>query len=73
MTVERDNFGYFHVRGVYDDGKPSWGIQVWLKGSNQDGPEDHEYRVINGRFNGNGINRRERPYWRSFNSGKNFS
>jgi hypothetical protein len=36
--------GEFHVRGTYDDGKPGWGIKVWLKGSDQDGPEDHEYR-----------------------------
>jgi hypothetical protein len=53
MTVERDNYGEFHVRGVNDDGKPGWGIKVWLKGSNQDGPEDHDYRVVNGRFDGN--------------------
>jgi hypothetical protein len=53
MTVERDNYGEFHVRGVYEDGKPGWGIKVWLKGSHQDGPEDHEYRVVEGRFDGN--------------------
>jgi hypothetical protein len=53
MTVERDNYGEFHVRGVNGDGKPGWGIKVWLKGSNQDGPEDHDYRVVNGRFDGN--------------------
>jgi hypothetical protein len=53
MTVERDNYGEFHVRGTYDDGKPGWGIKVWLKGSDQDGPEDHEYRVVSGRFDGN--------------------
>jgi hypothetical protein len=53
MTVERDNYGDFHVRGVYDDGKPGWGIMVWLKGSNQDGPADHEYRVVEGRFGWN--------------------
>jgi hypothetical protein len=53
MTIERDNYGEFHVRGVYDDGKPGWGIKVWLKGSHQDGPEDHEYRVVEGRFDGN--------------------
>ena len=52
MTVERDNYGEFHVRGAYNDGKPGWGIKVWLKGSDQDGLEDHEYRVINGRFDG---------------------
>jgi hypothetical protein len=38
------------VRGVYDDGKPGWAIKVWLKGSHQDGPEDHEYRVVEARF-----------------------
>jgi hypothetical protein len=53
MTVERDNYGEFHVRGVYDDGKPGWGIRVWLEGSNQDGPADHEYRVVEGLFNWN--------------------
>lgn len=53
MTVERDNYGEFHVRGTHDDGKPGWGIKVWLKGSDQDGPEDHEYRVLSGRFDGN--------------------
>ena len=50
MTVERDDYGDFHVRGTYDDGEQGWGIQVWLKGSNQDGPEDHRYRVVNGKF-----------------------
>jgi hypothetical protein len=52
MTVERDDYGEFHVRGVHDDGKPGWDIKVWLKGSNQDGPEDHEYRVVSGLFDG---------------------
>jgi hypothetical protein len=52
MTVERDNYGKFHVRGTYDDGEPGWGIKVWLKGSDQHGPEDHEYRVVNGQFDG---------------------
>ena len=52
MTVERDNYGEFHVRGTYDDGKTGWGIKVWLKGSDQDGPEDHEYRVVSGLFDG---------------------
>jgi hypothetical protein len=53
MTVERDNYGEFHVRGVHDDGKPGWGINVWLEGSNQDGPPDHEYRVVEGQFGRN--------------------
>jgi hypothetical protein len=53
MTVERDNYGEFHVRGTCDDGEPGWGIKAWLKGSNEDGPEDHEYRVVNGQFGGN--------------------
>jgi hypothetical protein len=53
MTVERDNYGEFHVRGTYDDGQPGWGIKVWLKGSDQDGPEDREYRVVDGRFDCN--------------------
>ena len=48
MTVERDDYGDFHVRGSYDDGEPGWGIKVWLKGSDQDGPADHQYRVLNG-------------------------
>jgi hypothetical protein len=52
MTVERDDHGNFHVRGTFDDGEPGWGIKVWLKGSNQDGPEDHRYRVVNGNFDG---------------------
>jgi hypothetical protein len=50
MIVERDDQGPFHVRGTRDDGQPGWGIQVWLKGSDQDGPEDHRYRVIDGQF-----------------------
>jgi hypothetical protein len=52
MILERDNYGEFHVRGTCDDGEQGWGIKVWLKGSNQDGPEDHEYRVVNGQFDG---------------------
>ena len=52
MTVERDDYGEFHVRGVHDDGKPGWGIKVWLQGSNQNGPEDHKYRVVSGLFDG---------------------
>jgi hypothetical protein len=53
MTVERDTYGEFDVRGTYDDGQPGWGIKVWLKESDHDGPEDHEYRVVNGWFDGN--------------------
>ena len=53
MTVERDDYGDFHVRGTHDDGEQGWGIKVWLKGSNQDGREDHRYRVVNGNFDGN--------------------
>jgi hypothetical protein len=53
MTVERDDYGDFHVRGTCDDGERGWGIQVWLKGSNQDGPEDHRHRVVNGNFDVN--------------------
>jgi hypothetical protein len=53
MTIERDNYGEFHVRGTYDDGNPGWGIMVWLKGSDQDGPEDHVYRVVNGQIEAN--------------------
>ena len=41
------------MRGTYDDGQPGWGIKIWLKGSDQDGPEDHEYRVVNGQFDSN--------------------
>ena len=48
MTVERDDYGDFHVRGTYDDGEPGCGIKVWLKGSDQDGPADRQYRVLNG-------------------------
>ena len=48
MTVERDDYGDFHVRGSYDDGEQGWGIKVWLKVSDQDGPADHQYRVVNG-------------------------
>jgi hypothetical protein len=51
MRVERDDYREFHVRGSSDDGEQGWGIQVWLKGSHQDGPEDHQYRVVNGHFN----------------------
>jgi hypothetical protein len=54
MKVERDDQGHFHVRGTFDDGHPGWGIQVWLKGSDQDGPEDHRYRVIDGQFHRQG-------------------
>jgi hypothetical protein len=50
MTVERDDYGDFHVRGTHDDGELGWGIQVWLKGSNQDGPADHLYRIVDGKF-----------------------
>jgi hypothetical protein len=50
MTVERDDYGIFHVRGTHDDGQEGWGIKVWLKGSDQDGPEDHQYRVVDGEF-----------------------
>lgn len=53
MTVERDDYGDFHARGTCDDGEQGWGIKVWLKGSNQDGREDHRYRVVNGNFDGN--------------------
>jgi hypothetical protein len=53
MTVERDDYGDFHVRGSYDDGKQGWGISVWLKGSNQDGQADHQYRVVDGKFDDN--------------------
>jgi hypothetical protein len=52
MKVERDTYSDFDVRGTYDDGQPGWGIKVWLKGSDRDGPEDHEYRVVNSRFEG---------------------
>jgi hypothetical protein len=48
VIVERDNYGPYHVRGTADDGQDGWGIQVWLKGSDQDGPEDHKFRVLNG-------------------------
>ena len=41
------------MRGTSGDGQPGWGIKVSLKGSDQDGPEDHEYRVANGRFDAN--------------------
>jgi hypothetical protein len=41
----------FHVRGTYDDGEHGWGVNVWLKGSDQDGPADHQYRVVNGELN----------------------
>lgn len=50
MQVERDDQGPFHIRGTFADGQPGWSIQVWLKGSDQDGPEDHRYRVIDGQF-----------------------
>jgi hypothetical protein len=53
MTVERDTYGEFDVRGTSDDGQPGWGIKVWLKGSDRDRPEDHEYRVVNGQFDSN--------------------
>ncbi len=53
MTVERDNYGEYHVRGTRSDGERGWGIKVWLKGSDEDGPEDHEYKVVGGRFDSN--------------------
>ena len=59
MTVERDDYGDFHVRGSYDDGEQGWGIKVWLKGSDQDGPADHQYRVVNGELN-SGVDPAER-------------
>jgi hypothetical protein len=31
-----------------NDGEPDWGTKVWLKGSNQNGPADREYKVIDG-------------------------
>jgi hypothetical protein len=70
MVVERDNYGEFHVRGTRDDGEPGWSIKVWLKSSNRDGPEDHEYRVVNGNLAARWINRRRRLSWLSLNSGK---
>jgi hypothetical protein len=60
MTVERDDYGEFHVRGTYDDGEEGWGIKVWLKGSDQDGAEDHRYRVVDGKFYGSNVNEAER-------------
>jgi hypothetical protein len=60
MTVERDDYGDFHVRGTYDDGEEGWGIKVWLKGSNQDGPENHRYRVVDGKFYGSNVNEVEK-------------
>ena len=59
MTVERDDYGDFHVRGSYDDGEQGWGIQVWLKGSDQDGPADHQYRLVNGELDP-GVNQAEK-------------
>jgi hypothetical protein len=53
MTVERDDFGDLHARGSYDDGEDGWGIKVWAKGSDQDGPKDHRYRVVDRKFDGN--------------------
>jgi hypothetical protein len=65
MTVERDNYGEFHVRGTYDDGKPGWGIKVWLKGSST-GSSAADLTAT-------WANRRKRPSWRLLNSGrKNF-
>jgi hypothetical protein len=29
----------------------SWGVNVWLKGSDRDGPADHQYRVVNRELN----------------------
>ena len=50
MTVEQDEQAGFYVRGLTEDGQAGWGIQVWLKGSDRDGPEDHRYRVIHREF-----------------------
>ena len=36
------------MRETADDGQDGWGIQVWFKGSDQDGPEDQKFRVLNG-------------------------
>jgi hypothetical protein len=35
------------------------GIQVWLKGSDQDSSEDNRYRVVDGKFESN-VDRPER-------------
>ena len=32
MTVERDDYGDFHVRGTYDDGEPGWRHQGLAEG-----------------------------------------
>ena len=45
--MQRDNYGPYHVRGTAGDGKDGWDVQVWMKGSDQDGPGDHRFRVIN--------------------------
>jgi hypothetical protein len=60
MTVERDDYGDFHVRGTYNDGAEGWGIKVWLKGSDRDGREDHRYRVVDGKFYGSNVNEVEK-------------
>ena len=59
MIVERDNYGRYNVRGTAGDGQDGWDIQVWLEGSNQDGPEDHRFRVVNGTVINSGIEERE--------------
>ena len=47
MIVERDNYGPFHVRGTSEEGRGTWEIQVWLRGSDQDATEDHRFTVKN--------------------------
>ena len=59
MIVERDNYGRYNVRGTAGDGQDGWDIQVWLEGSNQDGPEDHRFRVMNGTVIDPSIDERE--------------
>jgi hypothetical protein len=58
------------VRGSYDDGEQGWGIKVWLKRSEQEGPEDHRYRVVNGEFEGNVGQAEKEAVWHLLKSGK---
>ena len=59
MIVERDACGPYDVRGTAGDGHDGWQIQIWLPGSDPDGPEDHKFRVINGTVLGSDVDAEE--------------
>ena len=48
------------VCGTTGDGRDGWEIQVWLKGSDQDGQEDHRFRVVSETVIGHSIDAEEK-------------